>query len=150
MLSIVAISGLGGHAFGSFKERGGEHMWLRDALPHDLILDDGKRPVARVMIYGDDSGVSQSSNMQNLEDLASSFITSILALAGVNVKPILIIAHSLGGLIVKQVRSTSPLPTSCHTLAYHLGPYIALKVQDQRGSISSSGGIWDHVLRGTT
>ncbi len=34
--SIIAISGLGGHAFGSFKERGGEYMWLQDCLPYDL------------------------------------------------------------------------------------------------------------------
>src|SRR4051812_5751720 len=82
-------------------------MWLRDALPHDLTLDDSNRPIARVMIYGDDSGVARSSNMQNLEDLASSLNTSLLALASTTVKPILIIAHSLGGLIVKQVSSAS-------------------------------------------
>lgn len=56
--SIVAISGWGGHVFGSFKERGGEHMWLRDALPHDLMLKNGDRPIARVMIYGYDSSVA--------------------------------------------------------------------------------------------
>lgn len=30
---IVALSGLNGHAFGSFKQRGGPFMWLRDDLP---------------------------------------------------------------------------------------------------------------------
>ena len=107
IFSIIAISGLGGHAFGSFKERGGEHMWLRDALPRDLTLDDN-RPFARVMTYGYDSGVSKSDNMQSLEDLAVSFNASFLALAGAS-KPILIIAHSLGGLIIKEV-STLPSP----------------------------------------
>ncbi|KAH7012721.1 uncharacterized protein B0I36DRAFT_256250 [Microdochium trichocladiopsis] len=101
-LDILAISGLGGHAFGSFKQRGGEHMWLRDALPYDLTLEGNDRPIARVMTYGYNSSIPQSNSMQNLEDLAASFHSSLLALAGTYIKPILVIAHSLGGLIIKQ------------------------------------------------
>lgn len=62
--------------------------------------------MARVITYGYDSSVSQSNNMQNLEDLAASFHSSLLALEGPNIKPILLIAHNLGGLIVKQVRNS--------------------------------------------
>ncbi|KAL6404711.1 hypothetical protein AUP68_11539 [Ilyonectria robusta] len=95
-VDIIAISGLGGHAFGSFKERGGAFMWLRDALPFDI-------PTARTMIYGYESTVVQSENIQNLEDLATSFCNSLLALLdGPTMRPILFIAHSLGGLIVKE------------------------------------------------
>jgi len=93
-------------------------MWLRDLLPHDLTLEDGNRPAARVMIYGYDSSVSRSDSMQNLEDLASSFNTNLLALASASIKPILVIAHSLGGLIVKQVSTASPhnAPFTAHFL----------------------------------
>ncbi|KAJ1323029.1 FxSxx-COOH system tetratricopeptide repeat protein [Microdochium nivale] len=101
-LDILAISGLGGHAFGSFKQRGGEHMWLRDALPYDVTLEGSDRPIARIMTYGYNSSIPQSNSMQNLEDLAASFHSSLLALAGTYIKPILVIAHSLGGLIIKQ------------------------------------------------
>jgi hypothetical protein len=51
-VDVVAISGLGGHAFGCFKERDENYMWLRDALPFDLTREDTYRPMARVMIYG--------------------------------------------------------------------------------------------------
>jgi hypothetical protein len=103
-VDIIAISGLGGHAFGSFKQRGGEHMWLRDALPHAITGEDGKTPYARVMIYGYESGLLDGQNTQNIEDLAISFHDSLLSLvtATATAKPIIFIAHSLGGLIVKQ------------------------------------------------
>lgn len=100
--SVIAISGLGGHAFGSFKQRDGMHMWLRDALPRHLTGDDN-RPLARVMTYGYDTRLSGHSNFQNLDDLGRSFNGSILALVnGSNCRPIIILAHSLGGLVVKQ------------------------------------------------
>ncbi|KJZ70126.1 hypothetical protein HIM_10496 [Hirsutella minnesotensis 3608] len=103
-VDVIAISGLGGHAFGSFKDRGGEHMWLRDALPYDLRSEDTDRPMARLMTFGYDSAVAESQSMQNLEDLATAFHNSILPLASSSqIKPILFIAHSLGGLIVKQM-----------------------------------------------
>jgi ankyrin repeat protein len=72
-------------------------MWLRDALPRDL-------PKARVLIYGYDSTVAGSESFQNLGDIASSFraslkeVTSNMRL----MRPFIFIAHSLGGLVLKQ------------------------------------------------
>jgi len=78
-------------------------MWLRDALPHHIIQDDNK-PYARVMVYGYQSSLPRSQSIQNLEDLATSFHTDLLGLVSTTAsKPIIFIAHSLGGLIVKQV-----------------------------------------------
>ncbi|KJZ69702.1 hypothetical protein HIM_10908 [Hirsutella minnesotensis 3608] len=107
MIDVVAISGLGGHAFGSFKERGGEHMWLRDALPYDLKSEATERHMARVMTYGYGSAVAESQNTDNLEDLATAFHSSLLPLvSSAQTKPIIFIAHSLGGLILKQMLIT--------------------------------------------
>ena len=79
-------------------------MWLRDSLPYDLTAEATKLPMARVMIYGYESTVARSNNFQNLEDLATSFHNSLLPLIRCeNTRPIVFIAHSLGGLIVKQV-----------------------------------------------
>lgn len=69
-VSLVAISGLGGHAFGSFKSRGGEHMWLCDDLPLDL-------PGVRVLIYGHDSKLENSTSFQGLEALSSALMRSL-------------------------------------------------------------------------
>lgn len=73
MHSIIAVSGLSGHAFGSFKQRGGSFMWLRDGLPKDL-------PDTRVFIYGYDTQLQGSSSAQNLTDLGLSLQTALMDL----------------------------------------------------------------------
>lgn len=80
-------------------------MWLRDSLPGYLTSETDNKPMARVMIYGYESAVAQSKNIQNLEDLATTFHSSLLALAaGPTTRPVILIGHSLGGLIIKQVK----------------------------------------------
>ncbi|OBT42034.1 hypothetical protein VE00_07424 [Pseudogymnoascus sp. WSF 3629] len=93
-IDCVALSGLGGHAFGSFKSRDGDHMWLCDSLPRDL-------PGARVMIYGYDSQLQGSNSFQDIESLATSFREMLQSLRTKTV-PLILIAHSLGGIIVKE------------------------------------------------
>jgi hypothetical protein len=62
---IIALSGLGGHAFGSFKAVDGPFMWLRDALPRDVSG-------ARIMIYGYDTNLLSSKSFQTLKDLGKN------------------------------------------------------------------------------
>ena len=69
-LSCIAITGLGGHVFGSFKHRETGHMWLCDSLPRDL---DG----ARIMMYGYDSKVPGSRSFQDLKALGTAFRATI-------------------------------------------------------------------------
>lgn len=125
MHSIIAVSGLSGHAFGSFKQRGGPFMWLRDGLPKDL-------PDTRVFIYGYDTQLQGSSSVQNLTDLGMNLRTALIDLLSKDVclfrrfdegyanaytiqekhhsRPLLFIGHSLGGLVIKEV---SGLTFSC-------------------------------------
>ena len=70
LLSLIAVPGLGGHAFGSFKERNGPHMWLRDSLAKDL-------PGVRIFTYGYDSGLKNSDSSQNVIDLGIQLQESI-------------------------------------------------------------------------
>ncbi|RKL10114.1 hypothetical protein BFJ68_g8729 [Fusarium oxysporum] len=69
---VIAVCGLGGHALGSFKEKNGRFVWLRDALPSDI-------PNARIFTYG--------YNSQLVDNQSRS---------------ILFIGHSLGGLVIKE------------------------------------------------
>jgi hypothetical protein len=48
IFSIVAVTGLAGHAFGSWRNRSTRTMWLKDFLPRDVNK-------VRIMTYGYDS-----------------------------------------------------------------------------------------------
>jgi protein SERAC1 len=95
-IDILAISGLGSHAFGSFEHKGDGHVWLSDNLPRDM-------PTARVMIYGYESGLQHSTSLTNLDDLASSLqITLFRVLKSGKNKHLILVGHSLGGLLIKE------------------------------------------------
>jgi len=47
---VIAVTGLAGHAFGSWRSHATQQMWLKDLLPHDVQN-------IRVMSYGYDSSL---------------------------------------------------------------------------------------------
>jgi hypothetical protein len=101
-------------------------MWLRDALPYSVVGEDNNKPITRVMVYGYDSSLPQSNSFQNLEDLGTAFYSHLrrLAIAG-TFQPIIFIAHSLGGLIVKQVCALSQYQSKEYS-HIALDPHISL------------------------
>ncbi|RFU34689.1 hypothetical protein B7463_g1659, partial [Scytalidium lignicola] len=95
-LDICAVSGLGAHAWGSFRERGGPFMWLVDSLPREFRG-------ARIMTYGFETKLKNNTSTQNLKDLAKYLLSDLENLRKSPPRvPLVFIAHSLGGLVVKQ------------------------------------------------
>lgn len=98
-VDCVAISGLASHPFGSWKHRepGSDFMWLRDRLPQDV-------PQLRSLIYGYDTKLFKSHSFQDLDDIAWSFIASLKELRRSlpPTKPLIFLAHSLGGIVLKR------------------------------------------------
>ena len=95
-IDVLAISGLGSHPFGSFVHKRDGHMWLSDSLPRDI-------PAARVMIYGYESGLQRSTNFAHLDDLAGSLQIAVSRLLRSEKKTrLVLIGHSLGGLLIKE------------------------------------------------
>ncbi|RSL46584.1 hypothetical protein CEP54_013789 [Fusarium duplospermum] len=100
-ISIIAVTGLGGHAFGSWVNSRG-HMWLRDYLPKDL------QDRARILIYGYPSTLRNSHSQSSLGDYSACFMQDLMGIRsqhGIQNRPIIFIGHSLGGLIVKKALS---------------------------------------------
>jgi hypothetical protein len=68
---VIAVTGLAGHAFGSWRNRETHRMWLKDFLPHDVKN-------VRIMSYGYDSSLLGRSQAENrLLDYQRLFIQDI-------------------------------------------------------------------------
>src|SRR2546421_10967366 len=68
--SIIAITGLDGHAYGSWRGKGNlGRMWLRDFLSKDM-------PCCRTMIYGYNAKLS-SRNIDTILDYSRGFLEEI-------------------------------------------------------------------------
>jgi hypothetical protein len=92
-------------------------MWLRDFLPFDI-------PDLRVFIYGYPSNIQRSPSRASIYDFTQGFTNAILSLQSgpeaslqpartlpnanntyqVAQTPLILVGHSLGCIIIKQVR----------------------------------------------
>ncbi|KAF3073926.1 hypothetical protein CFAM422_003506 [Trichoderma lentiforme] len=97
LVDIIAVTGLAGHAFGSWKSKSKPDMWLRDFLP-------GSIPNARVLTYGYDTKLPGSRSKSSILELSRKLLESIKTTRDESTKhrPLILIGHSLGGLVVKQ------------------------------------------------
>ncbi|KAF2813521.1 uncharacterized protein BDZ99DRAFT_412343 [Mytilinidion resinicola] len=99
IVDIVAIHGLNGHCEKTWTTSDGVN-WLRDLLPHDL-------PNVRVLSWGYDANTHSRSRVscQYLFDHARTLVSDLCLerqVTQTNKRPIVFVAHSLGGIIVKS------------------------------------------------
>ena len=97
-VDIVAVTGLGGHALGSFRSADGMSVWLRDFAPEDI-------PRARFITYGYDTGVVASDNNQGVHELARTLLDGLAIFrqrTQTQQRPLLFVCHSLGGVVLKE------------------------------------------------
>ncbi|EHK19922.1 uncharacterized protein TRIVIDRAFT_122435, partial [Trichoderma virens Gv29-8] len=96
-VDIIAVTGLAGHAFGSWKSKNKPDMWLRDFLPEAV-------PNARILTYGYDTKLPGSQSEASIPDLSRRLLESIKTIRSGHAKnrPLILMGHSLGGLVVKE------------------------------------------------
>ena len=115
--SIVAVHGLEGHYRSTWTDEATQICWLE----HPQFLPSHV-PNARVMSYYYDARIF-SRSVSDVKDVARGLIANLRA-KRVSVeekkRPIIFIAHSLGGIVVKKV-------SLCH-LFFDAKTYVALKV----------------------
>jgi hypothetical protein len=97
-VDIVAVTGLGGHALGSFRSANGTTVWLRDFAPGDITR-------ARFITYGYDTSVVASDNNQGVGELARTLLDGLAIFrqrTQTQQRPLLFVCHSLGGVVLKE------------------------------------------------
>ncbi|KAG9660559.1 hypothetical protein KCU64_g3120, partial [Aureobasidium melanogenum] len=103
-VDIVAVPGLGTKAELTFRSKPREDMvcddiWLRDYLP-SYIKD------ARVLLYGYNSQVPNSNSAADYRDMASTLLQKLCLIreeTNSATRPVILIGHSLGGILIKQM-----------------------------------------------
>lgn len=98
--SLVFVTGLAGHAFGSWKTPGKHTMWVRDFLARDLDHDTPGK--FRILTYGYDSTLSANNSNAGICEFSRGFLESIKnvrRLRGVR------ISVDLGSPLVKVTRA---------------------------------------------
>ncbi|KAL6236379.1 hypothetical protein BDW75DRAFT_239330 [Aspergillus navahoensis] len=98
-IDIVAIHGLNPKNKERHAERTWESdgkIWLRDFIPNEL-------PQARIMLFGYNSNVSIQSSSAGVREQAQNLLSRLwLERQDCVTRPIIFIAHSLGGIVVKE------------------------------------------------
>ncbi|KAF8538615.1 hypothetical protein BDD12DRAFT_805984 [Trichophaea hybrida] len=98
MADVIAVTGLAGHAFGSWRNRESCKMWLQDFLPHDIKK-------IRIMTYGYDTNLSRSGIGDRMSDYVKHMIQQLEIVRGSSEgrnRPIIFLGHSLGGILILQ------------------------------------------------
>ncbi|KAF8534841.1 hypothetical protein BDD12DRAFT_983623 [Trichophaea hybrida] len=102
-IEIVAIHGLGGGRMGTFTSASGVHLWLRDFLPEDPDVAHMK---LRISTFGYDASVAFGDSAIQIHNFAGQLLDELHHTrreSETTRVPIVIIAHSLGGFVAKQV-----------------------------------------------
>ncbi|KAI0448300.1 hypothetical protein F5B21DRAFT_155524 [Xylaria acuta] len=104
-IDIIAVHGLNPrskaddeHAWDTWRTPAGPkgRLWLRDDLPRHL-------PDARIFLYQYNSTAVYGKDRSTFVDKANAFLESIrLKRKGHEQRPLLLLGHSLGGLLIKQ------------------------------------------------
>ncbi|CCA76980.1 hypothetical protein PIIN_10963 [Serendipita indica DSM 11827] len=97
IVDIVAIHGLDGHRERTWTAENGT-LWLRDLLSVDI-------PNARILVYGYDADTRSQEcvSTQTIYQHADKFVKSLIRQrSDTPRRPIIFIAHSLGGIVLKQ------------------------------------------------
>lgn len=108
-IDCIVVPGWGGHALGSFRSHTSPYVWLRDSLPRHC-------PELRVWTYGYRSHLMDEKSSADPYEYAERFKIRLRILrqqtrAANEVRPLIFLAHSLGGWIFKyamiQMRQSS-------------------------------------------
>ncbi|KAI5816139.1 hypothetical protein BZA77DRAFT_64442, partial [Pyronema omphalodes] len=112
---IIAVTGLSAHAYGSWKSpHQADMMWLRDFLPLDL-------PDIRVLTWGYHSSIQSEISTTSITAISRNFLEDIKQVRDKETahRPLILIGHSLGGLVLQNALVDASKSNSVEEKAFH-------------------------------
>ncbi|KAI5817799.1 hypothetical protein BZA77DRAFT_244435 [Pyronema omphalodes] len=112
---IIAVTGLSAHAFGSWKSPDqADRMWLRDFLPLEF-------PDIRAFTWGYYSSIRNNESTTSITDISRKFLEDIKQVREQEAvsRPLILIGHSLGGLVVQKALVDASKSSSVDDNAFH-------------------------------
>jgi len=102
IVDIVAVHGLGGDWEETWLDSSTGKMWLRDFIPIQM-------PKARVFSFGYNSAFAFSHSILDIDGAALDLVSRLHdeRQDSAKARPIIFIAHSLGGIIVKRAMNVA-------------------------------------------
>ncbi|KAK5188831.1 hypothetical protein LTR47_011690 [Exophiala xenobiotica] len=97
-IDVVAVHGLGGDAIDTWTHPKSKAFWLKDSLPRQI-------PDARIMTFGYNAHAAFGHSTAEVIDHAKGLLASLVDKREESEeihRPLIFIAHSLGGIVVKQ------------------------------------------------
>ncbi|KAJ0123518.1 hypothetical protein J7T55_011983 [Diaporthe amygdali] len=99
LVDIITVHGLSGHPQNTWTNFDTQHYWPRESLPVDV-------PMARIMAFGYSTTVSPfNKSTAIVSDVAKQLISHLInkrRSRDQKQRPIVFVAHSLGGIVVKE------------------------------------------------
>jgi hypothetical protein len=111
---VVAVTGLAGHAFGSWKSRETHQMWLKDFLPkrvknigYDSSLVGCEKSESELSDYRRNF-IQQLENSRSAVEVYTASIYkfglyAVMVILTRQTRPIIFLGHSMGGILILQV-----------------------------------------------
>ncbi|KIW88778.1 uncharacterized protein Z519_10825 [Cladophialophora bantiana CBS 173.52] len=133
---IIFVHGLGGHSYKTWcKDRNLQHFW-----PGLWLSKDPKIGKARLFTYGYDSQLLGPKSVSNIMGFARSLLFDMRYSRGnqenstrIGDAPIIFVAHSMGGLVVKKAYLMAQNDQNCTQIAHSILGIIFLSTP-HRGS----------------
>eukprot|EP00192_Tetraselmis_astigmatica_P009403 CAMPEP_0117661086 /NCGR_PEP_ID=MMETSP0804-20121206/7354_1 /TAXON_ID=1074897 /ORGANISM="Tetraselmis astigmatica, Strain CCMP880" /LENGTH=849 /DNA_ID=CAMNT_0005467939 /DNA_START=350 /DNA_END=2899 /DNA_ORIENTATION=+ len=105
LMDLLFVHGVRGNAFGTWRQLGGDHA--TETITHDHVWPfswlKGELPCTRLLSYEYSAPVSNREGRSlSIDDLVESTTGNWLA-AGLGERPVAVVCHSLGGVLLKEV-----------------------------------------------
>ncbi|KAF8244133.1 hypothetical protein K440DRAFT_520118, partial [Wilcoxina mikolae CBS 423.85] len=105
---VIAVTGLAGHAYGSWRNRENCRMWLQDFLPQDIKC-------IRLMSYGYNTALVGQTVPGTHLDYRRQLVAQLenaRSSPEEKTRPIIFIGHSFGGILILQALAQSKINAS--------------------------------------